>query len=163
MNIIEIGGQQLNVLFDFIKAQMTKFKCVVLPDMSNLLHLIKSGKLLIYGLLFAGGLIAVYVFRPLELYYETKKAVECIAVISNCLTSEILLAGFNTSLLKMRERKDEKRADILLFEETAHSKPIIAALQKNAYVKCNFKSPTAFFLYNYISYSFDAEKTLLIY
>ena len=163
MNIIEIGGQQLNVLFDFIKAQMTKFKCVVLPDMSNLLHLIKSGKLLIYGLIFDGGLIAAYVFRPLELYYETKKAVECIAVISNCLTSEILLAGFNTSLMKMRERKDEQKADILLFEETAHSKPIIAALQKNAYVKCNFKSPTAFFLYNYICYSFAAEKTLLIY
>ena len=163
MRIIEIGGQQLNILFDFIKEQMANFECVVLPDMSNLLHLIKSGKLLIYGLIFGGGLIAVYVFRPLELYYETKKAVECIAVISNCLTSEILLAGFNTSLLKMRDRKDTPKADILLFEETAHSKPIIAALIKNVYVKCNFKSPTAFFFYNYICYSFMPEKTLLIY
>jgi len=163
MNIIEIGVQQLNVLYDFIKAQMMTFECAVLPDMSNLLHLIKSGKLLIYGLLFGGGLIAIYVFRPLELYYETKKAVECIAVISNCLTSEILLAGFNTSLLKMRARKDEQKADILLFEETAHSKSIITALQKNVYVKCNFKSPTAFFLYNYICYSFEAGKTLIIY
>jgi len=50
-----------------------------------------------------------------------------------------------------------------LIEETAHSKPIITELQKNTSVKEKFKSPTAFFFYNYACYSFEKEKTLIIY
>jgi ribosomal protein S18 acetylase RimI-like enzyme len=156
IQLLVIGVQQLNVLVSFIKEQRTQFECVILPDVSNLLHLIKTGKLLIYGLLFGGELIAVYVFRPLELYYQGQKTVECIAVISNCLTPDILVAGFNDIVVKLR-------AEVLLIEETAHSKPIITELQKNTSVKEKFKSPTAFFFYNYVCYSFDKEKTLIIY
>ena len=156
MQLLVLGVQQLNVLVAFLKEQRTQFECVILPDVSNLLHLIKTGKLLIYGLLFGGELIAVYVFRTLELYYQVQKAIECIAVISNCLTNDILVAGFNDIIVKLR-------VEVLLIEETAHSKPIITELQKNTSVKEKFKSPTAFFFYNYACYSFEKEKTLIIY
>jgi hypothetical protein len=160
MTLLAIKEQQLNVFISFIKEQKYNFDCVILPDVSSLLHLIKLEKLLVYGILLGNELLAAYVFRPLELYYEGKKTVECIAVISNCKSSDVLVAGFNMSLLKC---KSESNTDILLIEGTAHSDTIIEALEINHTVLKKFTSPTAFFLYNYACHSVKKEKTLLIY
>jgi hypothetical protein len=160
MTLLDIKEQQLNVLVTFIKEQKPNFDCIILPDVSSLLNLIKLEKLLVYGILLGNELIAAYVFRPLELYYEGKKTMECIAIISNCKTSEVLVAGFNMSLLRC---KIKCVASILLIEGTAHSRAVIEALLKNLSVFKKFTSPTAFYLYNYACYSFKKEKTLLIY
>jgi hypothetical protein len=160
MNVIEIGINQLNALISFVKEQMMNFECVVIPDVSSVMNLIKLEKLLSYGILFNGELIAVYVFRPLELFYDNKKSVECISIISKCKTNDVLIAGFNMSLINVKKKCN---ATILFVEETAHSQPIIASLNSNCSVVFNFKSPTAFFLYNYACYSFKNNKTLLIY
>jgi len=164
MNLLEIKEQQFNLLISFIQEQKINFDCVILPDVSSLLHLIKLEKLLVYGILLGSELIATYVFRPLELYYEGKQTVECIAIISNCKTSEVLVAGFNMSLLRCKNKnKNSCQADILLIEGTAHSSAVIKALISNYTVSKKFTSPTAFFLYNYACKSLQKEKTLLIY
>ncbi len=160
MTLLEIKEQQLNLLISFIQEQKTNFDCVILPDVSSLLNLIKLEKLVVYGILLGNELLAAYVFRPLELYYEGKKTIECIAIISNCKTSEVLVAGFNMSLLKC---KNKCHADILLIECTAHSSIVIKALCSNPTVLKKFTSPTAFFLYNYACNTIKKEKTLLIY
>jgi len=160
MTLLDIKEQQLNVLINFIKEQKPHFDCTVLPDVSSFINLVKLEKLLVYGILLGNDLIAAYIFRPLELYYEGKKTVECIAIISNCKTSEVLVAGFNMSLLRC---KGKIGTNILLLEGTAHSDPVIKALLKNVSVFKKFTSPTAFYLYNYACYSFKKERTLLIY
>ena len=176
MNCIEITVNQLNLLIGFIKEQMKYFECVILPDVSNLMHLIKLEKILIYGVLFQGELIAVYVFRAIELYYDNKKTVECIAILSiknitqikkniknnikNINKTEIMVAGFNMSLLRIKARL---KIDMILIEETAHSAAVLKAFYDNPYIKFQFKTPTAFFLYNYACYSIKNTKTLLIY
>ena len=162
MTLLEIKEQQFNLFINFIREQKTNFDCVILPDVSSLLHLIKLEKLLVYGILFGSELIAAYVFRPLELYYEGKKTVECIAIISNCKTGDVLTAGFNMSLLKCKNNS-KCAADILLIEATAHSTAVIKDLFSNYTVSKKFTSPTAFFLYNYASHTIKKEKTLLIY
>jgi hypothetical protein len=174
----------------FIKEQKKQFECTVVPDVSSLLNLIKLEKVLIYGILFNNELLAAYIFRPIELYYQrgsaplepraeenkeediaatTGKTVECIAIISNKdkdkdkdkdKNKDILIAGFNMSLLKVQTKCG---ATTLLVEETAHSPCVIKALNKNSTVFFKFKSPTAFFLYNYACYSIKNDKTLLIY
>jgi hypothetical protein len=160
MSLIEIGVPQLNQCIAFIKSQIPKFECVVLPDVSSVLNLVKLGKLKLYGILFQGELIALYVFRVLELYYGEKKAVECITIISDCDKPDILITGFTMSWQKI---KSLVKCDILFLEETADSKVVISALDKNATVVRNFKSPTAFFLYNYATYSVSNSKALLLY
>ena len=160
MTLLDIKEQQLNVLVNFIKDQQPNFDCTILPDVSSFLHLIKLDKLLAYGILLGNELIAAYIFRPLELYYEGKKTMECMAIISNCKTSEVLVAGFNMSLMRCKVKSE---ANILLLEGTAHSEPVIKALLKNLSVFKKFTSPTAFYLYNYACYSFKKERTLLIY
>jgi hypothetical protein len=159
MSVIEIGSSQLNLLIAFIKEQTQNFECIILPDVSNVLNLIKLGKIKIYGILFQGELIAVYIFRLLELYYGEKKAVECITILSS-ETSDIISAGFNMSWEKI---KAEAKCAIVFIEGTANSRAVIKALNANQQVQLNFKSPTAFFLYNYASYSVKSTKALLFY
>ena len=163
MNLIEIGVQQLNILIEFIKehTKVYKFECVILPDVSSLMNLIKLNKLKIYGIIFNGKLIATYTFRLLELYYSNKKAIECINIISNCATSDILITGFTTCISKLNTGID--KYEILLIEDTADSNEVIHYLNMNPAVTCNFRSPTAFFIYNYACYSVKNRKTLLIY
>ena len=174
ITLIAIGTQQLNVFISFLKLHKRNFECSVLPDVSSLLNLIKMEKLLIYGILSGGEIIAVYVFRPLALYYKEGspplkppskggKTVECIAIVNGIKNKEdksILIAGFNMSLLKVKAKCN---ASTLLLEETAHSSPVVNTLLHNYTVLRKFKSPTAFFLYNYASYSIDKGQVLLIY
>jgi hypothetical protein len=160
MSIIEISPQQINLFINFVKEQTSSFECVILPDVSSLLNLIKLGKLKIYGILFNGGLIAAYVFRPLEMYYQTQKTIECILILSNCQTNEILIAGFTMSLLKASAAAAAAPAALVLIEATAHSSAIIDYLKNTP---CKFKNPTAFFLYNYACYTAPANKTVLLY
>jgi hypothetical protein len=161
MSLIELGVQHLSLFIAFVKAQRSKFECIVLPDISNLLNLIKLGKIKMYGILFQGELIAIYIFRCLELYYQEKKAVECITILSaDVKQTDILITGFTMSWLKI---KLTTHCSIVFIEETAHGKAVIQALDKNPLVVRNFKSRTAFFLYNYAAYSAPSAKTLLIY
>ena len=160
MTIIEITSNQLQLLYTFIKQQLPKFECVILPDLSNLLNLIKNEKLLIYTILFNGEIIAAYIFRPLELYYGNQKAIECISIISNCKISDVLVTGFNMCLLKI---KNKTKSSILFIESNADSLPVINALNTNTSVLYKYKIPTAFYLYNYASYTVKNNKTLLIY
>ena len=57
--LTEIGLPQLSLCIGFIKAQITQFECMILPDVSSVLHLLKLGKLKFYGVLFQGELIAL--------------------------------------------------------------------------------------------------------
>lgn len=156
MKLIDIGISQLNLFMAFLKSQLPNFDCIILPDVSSVLNLLKLGKIKIYGILFQGHLIAVYIFRLLELYYDKKKASECITILSNC-QPEILVTGFALSWLNINAAN---QSEIILIEETAHSKTVIKSLDKKT---IKFKSPTAFFLYNYASYSVASSKTLLFY
>jgi hypothetical protein len=160
MNVIDIGVQQLNLVISFIQEQKNNFECVILPDVSSVINLIKLGKLKIYGIIFNGNLIAIYIFRIIELYYGNKKTAECITIVSNCKSVDVLISGFITSLMKL---KTQTQVDILFIEDTAHSKEIINEMLTIPTVQCNFKSPTAFFLYNYAVYSVKNTKALLFY
>jgi hypothetical protein len=165
MKVVEVDTLLLNLFVAFMREQTPNFECVILPDVSNLLNLIKLGKIKVYGILSHGGgeLLAVYVFRCLELYYDNKKAVECITILSADdikKQTDILIAGFTMSWLKL---KTVANCDIVFIEDTAHSKAVIRSLDKDPRVVRNFKSPTAFFLYNYAAYSIRNTKTMLLY
>lgn len=158
ITVIEVGKQHITLLIGFIKEQLKRFKCTIIPDISNLIHLIELGKLKIYGLLMNGEFISIYVFRPLELFYDNKRVIECISIITNLHLSNIdmLITGFTISLSKIN-------ADILLIEETADSKGVVDYLKKNTEIQVNFKNPTAFFLYNYANYSIKYSDILILY
>lgn len=161
MQLQEIGISQLNILMAFFKEQLPKFDCIILPDVSSVLNLLKLGKIKIYGILFKGELMAVYIFRILELYYGEKKATECITILSaDEKNTDLLVTGFLMSWLKLATATT---CEIVLIEGTAHSNPVIKALDAHPRIDQYFKTSTAFFFYNYIAYSTPSAKTLLFY
>lgn len=166
LNIIEIGTSQLSLLLDFIYSQKNNFDCIIMPDVSNILNMIKSENIYIYGVLTDNYLTAIYAFRKPNLYYEKEEAIECIMSIDGFLKNnddDSFIRGFNISLNKIKEKL---KISILLLENTSSNNKITHYLNNLFIIQKNnilFESPTAFFLYNYVSHSVPSEKILILY
>lgn len=158
IKLIEIGPQQLHLLVDFIKNNSSSFSCVILPDVSNLANLIKTENIKIFALIEDNSIIACYVFRLIELYYDEQKTTECICMLSAMQCQrEVFCEGFS---LACKIMQDKKNVSLVLLEDTAHAYIITDKIPKSAY---SFISPTAFFLYNYACYSIKKSDFLIIY
>jgi ribosomal protein S18 acetylase RimI-like enzyme len=158
IKIIEIGVLQLSLLVDFIQSLKPLFDCVIMPDITNLVNMIKTENIIIYGVITNGKLLSIYVFRNIQLYYNGRRAIECIMSLYT-YNKDIFVSVFNISLGKLREKL---KNDIIIIEDTAHSGGLIANF-KMIGVPVLFKSPTAFFLYNYACYSVPCNKFLILY
>ena len=160
ISFIEIGTAQLHLLVDFIKTQTQPFMCVILPDVSSVANLIKTENIKVYALIEENTIIACYVFRLIELYYDGQKTVECICMLSNC-NPTIFCEGFALAC------KTLKQVELVLIEDTAHAHIITDKIARSVYVSgvspYKFISPTAFFLYNYACYSIKKNEFLIIY
>jgi hypothetical protein len=158
--VIEIGIPQLTLFIDFIKSQKTYYECVVLPEIANLINLLKNENLIIYALLDRKGQIqSSFTFRLLNLTYDGKKAIECINSV--VLKDTKYQTGFKVILDKLKKKCP---FDYLLIEETANAKLVVDHLIYNIKASIYFKSPTAFFMYNYACRSISsASLALFIY
>jgi len=160
MCVIEITDKNMQLFAEFIQSNVKRFDCVVLPEIPNLLNLIKTNNLYIYGIVEHHNLIAAYVFRnPSVKYDEIHKTLECITTLFTCHHKEIFTTGFNIALQMCRKHINASR---LLIENTAHSKDIIDRY-KRMNIKIFTSSPTAFFLYNYACYTCSSESSLFLY
>ena len=143
----------------------TQLNTVLSPAMS-IVEITKNqlNLLIIYAIILNGEIIAAFVFRILNLYYADVKTIECIAVISNVNENDILITGFYMSLVKIKSRLKIEMLNLLM-ENTSHGDVLVQSMLTNedGLVEYKFKSPTAFFLYNYACYSIPATKILLIY
>ena len=159
--IIEIGENQLTIFNEFLDLQKNQFDCVIIPDLSNIMNLIKTGNIYLYGLLVNGVLEGLYAFRKASVYYKKEEVLECFLTINananaNANANQQFIQGFNDTLQKLKNKINYK---YILLEDTSHSGCIIHAEQ----YKLIFKNPTAFFLYNYASYTVKSNKMLLFY
>ena len=159
VKLIEIGATQLSLFVDFIKTRTKTFACVILPDVTNLMQLLKTDNIKIYALVDtlvdAGTIVACYVFRMTEYIYEGQKTAECIMMLSADTIMDLFSTGFALSCSKLALISIE----LILIEDTAHAHFITDKLAS----KCVFVSPTAFFLYNYACYSIKKSEFLIIY
>ena len=159
LNVIEIGPNQLTLFVNFIYAQSKNFDCIIMPDLSNILNLIKSENIYIYGVLMSGQLIAAYAFRRPSLFYDKEEAIECFFSLYADRLEDIYITGFNISLNKCKEKL---KTNILLIEDIGQSGKLIDYLRNNL-LNVLFQSPTAFFLYNYACYTVPSKNALIFY
>ena len=157
-NVIEISVKQLPLFTDFIKLKTPYFECVVMPDITNLMNLIKTENIIIYALLDTNKqILATYIYRNLNLNYDGKKVMECISIVlhESILqekgkeeAKKVYELSFNIALLKLKKKFP---FDLLLIENTANANLIIDCFNNNNNnnIILKFKSPTAFFFYNY--------------
>lgn len=157
---IEITNNNLQLLTEFIKKETNNYDCVIIPDISNIINLIKTENIFIYALIQNHNLIACYIFRDPSINYDNNKAIESTcSIFNNKYSKDVFINGFKQSYIKCREKIDGK---CLLIEDIGNNNIIINnLLEKN--IISFIKSPTAFFLYNYATYSCNNNKSFLLY
>ncbi len=164
INVIEIGANQLTLFVNFIYLQSKNFDCIIMPDLSNILNMIKTENIYIYGVVQNNNLNACYAFRRPSLFYDKEEAIECFFSLysknSDTLKDKnAYITGFNISLNKCKEKL---KTNILLIEDIGQSGNLVEYLRNNL-LNVLFQSPTAFFLYNYACYTVQSKKALIFY
>jgi len=158
LTLVDINDSNLNLLTEYIYLQKSKYKCIIVPDIGNLVSLLNTENMFLYGITENGKLIALYIFKNPTLSYHKNIALECIASISDCYFKEIFIAGFSSALHKLKEKIG---ATQILIENISNNDTIIQNILINT--KSHFVSPTAFFLYNYALHPLAPKDTLIIY
>lgn len=159
MKVLRIKNNNINLFKDFIKTTATKYDLVINMELMNIIKLLREENMIIYCLIENHTVYALYVFRNTPSICDNKKGVECIATINNCPHNDTFYNGFCSTLRRIN-RKYKK--DIVWIENTSDSNIIINYNVRHNVVQ-KTSCPTAFFLYNYASYTYKNNSSLFIY
>lgn len=156
-NLIEVSETNVNLFLDFIESNKKRFECIIFPDVSSLLNLIINKKFSIYLYIVDSVVIVSIVYRRSSLTYCNIKSTECISIVSTLdyKENELLFNIFYESAVI------HGNAGILIIDDVSDCEPLIKKLSVS--FKLMFKIPNAFYLFNYICYSYYRYKTILIY
>lgn len=155
--ILDINTQNFYIFYDFIQQNKTQFKIIILPDVSNLLELIKTKNIFISTLLCDKKIVACYFFRKTCVEIEKDlEVLSCFASICNC-DQNIFIQGFKISFWKIAY---DNHFGFSAIENISHNDIII----NNIIIKTKpyIVSPTAYYFYNFAYPSFPSNQSLII-
>ena len=168
-SLIEITAKNIHIVIEFIYAQTNNYDCVIVPDIANILTLMKSEILDLRGIMYGGKLVALYIFRDAAVNYtispthsptQSEKllsnTIECIGSLVDETHRTIIFSGFVSSLHICCKKFS---CHNVLIEETSQNTHITDFLHTQPFLT----SPTAFFFYNYGCLPLKSHKTFLIY
>ena len=138
--IIECTNYNQSYWLDFIKNNLNSYKCIIKEEDINIINLIESKNLLIYGILNNNKLEGLYFLRDAATLYKDKKGIDLIASIWKGKDKKWFVYGFNKILLKLKHYK-------FLFIEGLTDNDFILENIKLKYTPVCV-SPTAYYLYN---------------
>lgn len=159
IQLIEITAKNLQLAIDFMLKRQKFYSCVIVPEITNILNLIKVNNIILYGLMENQELISLYIYRDAATFYNKEKTMECIASLSACPFKDIFLAGF---LISIQKSAKHFKSSKVLIENTSDNYLLHEYLIKNN-IHTFLESPTAFFFYNFISYSIPSNKCFFLY
>ena len=159
INIIKITIDNIQLLVNFIFEQKNKYTCIILPDISCLINLIKKETYYVYGYIDKDKLLSCYFFKDSEMMYNEnnteKKALDFFASIRGSqIDKNIFINSLNNILINFNKDYHyltiEYIGDNILFSHYfSNSKTTII-------------SPTAYFLYNYVTKPIVPNKCFII-
>lgn len=132
----------------------------IVPEMTNLISLVKSKNLYIYMLLTDMEIEAVYVFRNTCTHAEKgKKILDLIASHkTNTVSTSVFIQGFKNALWAIL--LDNPTYHYLSIEDISDNKYIIDNIQKKTHP--TFTYPTAYFFYNYARSPFKSHRAFIV-
>ena len=156
LSVVLITKSTLHLLMEFIKDNTKKFDCTITPHIANFAHLINNKIFYVYILKSNDTIMACYFFKNTFSTYYNKPIIELTSSISNCPYAEIFYNGFTNAYYHVCR---EIKTKIIIIENISHNDIMINRIHKTPLEI----SPTAFFLYNYVSYSIKPNKFFCIY
>lgn len=164
LSIILITKQTVHLLMDFIKENIKKFDCTITCHIGNLVHLINCKIIYPYVLKMNDDIIACYFLKNTFSNYHKQYLIELTSSISNCPYAEMFYTGFTNAYYQICHQMKTK---MIIIENISHNNAIVDRIARENVNKNKNKlleiSPTAFFLYNYSTYSVKPEKVFCVY
>jgi len=155
--LLEINAQNFRFLYDFIILNNNKFDIVIIPEVTNILELIKTKNIFIYAVLCDEKIICCYFYRKSCVQIEKNiEVLSCFASICEC-EDDIFIHGFKISFWKIAA---ENFFGFAAIENISHNSIIINNIMLKT--KPLIKSPTAYFFYNFAYPTFKSDKCLII-
>ena len=159
LTLLEITPQNFHLLLDFIKNNSSKFDIFINTEISNIIELIKTKNIFIYGILLEKQIVCAYFYRKSCVFVEKNMEVlSCFASINE--TSElndVFIHGFKLSFWNIA---DKNYFGFCAIENISHNNIIIDNLMLKT--RPSIISPTAYFFYNFAYPTFKAEKVLIL-
>jgi hypothetical protein len=145
--LIEIGGENIQLLVDFINISKTKFEVFGLAELGNLFGLIQKRILMVYCIQNANDIYAAYFFRDSRTQYDGKGVmVSLCSSIHNSNSPDLFYMGFLQSLREIL--KKTPIFQLLMIENISHNTLIYERYGLNGLSYDSSKS--AYYLYNYV-------------
>ena len=137
-----------------------KWDITIIPEMTNLVSLVKSKNMYIYMLLTDMEIEAVYIFKKTCTNIEKGKGLLSLIASINSINLSLtkFIQGFKNVLWEIL--LNNPNYHYLAIEDVSDNKYIIDNIKVKTHP--TFESPTAYFFYNYARSPFDANRALII-
>ena len=156
-------SQNMYYLYNFINTNTNsskKWDITIIPEISNLLSLVKSKNMYIYMLLTDMEIDAIYIFKKTCTNIEKGKELLLLVASMNSQNNPIsvFIKGFKNALWAIL--LDNPGYQYLSIEDISDNKCIIDDIKIKTQPICN--SPTAYFFYNFARSPFNPNRTFII-
>ena len=153
--VIQINNENSDILFDFLhlieNQHMPDIDILVMPDIGNLLALIKQRLLIVYCLRRKREIYGFYFIKDMKMQYEdvegnTLQVIGSITQLDYHERQEVFYMGFLHSLRQIVKNAPEYK--MLLFENIGHNMILLRYwMKKHTSI---FMNKTAYYTYNFI-------------
>lgn len=159
--LIECGPTNIHHLVDFLRLNTNRFDISILPEIANVLELIKTKNLYIYMIIQEHNVLSCYYFRnSCTNLKKGTSALSCFASINCCKDLALFIHGYKVALGKICETCKECGFGYAVVEDISDNDVIIKNLQLKTAPE--FVFPTAYFFYNYIYSTVPSKKTFIV-
>jgi ribosomal protein S18 acetylase RimI-like enzyme len=161
-SIVDCGSSNMHHFYDFIRTNLVKknIDVQIIPEMTNLIALMKSKNIFIYLLVQQEmGVVGCYFFKKSCTQIEKdKEALICFASV-NGSEPEIFIHGFKCALTQLCLNKNSSYHYIVI-EEICDNDIIVANLKLKTWPQDTI--PGAYFFYNYAYPTVDKKKIFIV-
>ena len=155
--VLEVSNQNSHLLFDFINSNNYKFDITVMPDIPNIVELIKTRNIFVNVILSEDKILCAYFFRKSCVSVEKgMEVLSCFASINNT-DDTVFISGFKISFWDIANKN---KFGFSAIENISHNKAIIDDLCLKTHPLVI--SPTAYFFYNFAYKTFNPSKVLIL-
>jgi hypothetical protein len=154
---VKINKVNIHKLINLLEHTYSSFKCFILPPPETLYELVEKNSIHIYVLLQVEQIISVYFFRETGAYMNSSKQnLECFASLNNSKDLDVFSQGFFIVIQKLIPK-----FKMLQIEELGHNTILLEALERKS-IRYSYKTPCAYYLYNFSNREVEKEKICLL-
>ena len=156
INVISLTEQTKTDLIYLFEEMKNKFKCIMLSNITNILHLCNRKELYIKMVLINKEVVCFYVFRNSHTTYHNKKSIELIASY-NRTTEEIFTLGM---LISIGEIYKKNNFELLTIEEISDNDILLKVIKKQW--KEEIKTIGSYYFYNLVMKTMTNKEVIII-